>query len=230
MHDELWAGIALKLEYARFHLDRMWRSLEPPERTQMNVALEASGAIIDTGWQRSFYPYFDAFLTAARSVPEIINACFGADLGSREMATWFQGLDHDEQDRRCAFTGQFNDRRRTFGNLPLSKARNISVHRTGVAPVTVATTGFFGVTYTGGPTSPIPSTETRQIDDPNLPFLAKPSPLRPMYSDFYFDGQKLEPMCRDYIESAQALVNDARTVVQQVHGYNTLSAPPGIKP
>jgi hypothetical protein len=81
-----------------------------------------------------------------------------------------QGLDHDEQDRRCAFTGQFNDRRRTFGNLPLSKARNISVHRTGVAPVTVATTGFFGVTYTGGPTSPIPSTETRQIDDPNLAF------------------------------------------------------------
>jgi hypothetical protein len=87
MHDELWAGIALKLEYARFHLDRMWRSLEPPERTQMNVALEASGAIIDTGWQRSFYPYFDAFLTAARSVPEIINACFGADPGSRSRRT-----------------------------------------------------------------------------------------------------------------------------------------------
>jgi len=48
MHEELWAGPDLKLEYAEFHLERMGQSLEPPERTHGNVALEASGAILAT--------------------------------------------------------------------------------------------------------------------------------------------------------------------------------------
>ena len=53
MDEELWAGVELKLQNAEFHLQQMARSLDPPEPTAMNVALEASGAIIDTGWQRS---------------------------------------------------------------------------------------------------------------------------------------------------------------------------------
>jgi hypothetical protein len=68
-HEELWAGVELKLQYAEFHLQQMSRSLEPPERTHMNVALEAAGAIIGTDWQISLYAHFDALLSAARSVP-----------------------------------------------------------------------------------------------------------------------------------------------------------------
>jgi hypothetical protein len=174
MHDDLWAGVNVKNKYAAFHLLRMWRSLDPPERTHMNAVLEASGAILDTAWQQSFYPHFDAFLTASRSVPEIINACFGTDTGSREMREWYQTLDQEEKHRRSEFTRQFDDTRRAFGKLPLSEARNVSVHRTGVTPVTVATTGFFGVTYTGNQIKLIPGSETREIDDPQYAFLARP--------------------------------------------------------
>jgi hypothetical protein len=68
MDEKLWAGVELKLQYAEFHLQMMGRSLDLPKPT----ALEAYGMIRDTGWQRSLYAYFDAFLSTARSVPEII--------------------------------------------------------------------------------------------------------------------------------------------------------------
>ena len=69
MDKKLWAGVALKLQNAEFHFDMMGRSTQPPEQTAINVTLQASGALIDTGWQRSFYAYLDAFLSAARSAP-----------------------------------------------------------------------------------------------------------------------------------------------------------------
>ena len=88
MDEKLWAGAELKLQNAEFHLDMMGRSVQPPEQTAINVALQASGAIIATGWHRAF-AYFDAFLSAARSVPEIIQCCFGVDLGHPDMEEWF---------------------------------------------------------------------------------------------------------------------------------------------
>src|SRR5690242_13015543 len=104
MHEELWAGVELKNEHATFFLEWMGQALAPPERTQLNVALQASGAIMGTGWQRSIYAYLDAFLAMARSVPEVIQACFGAD---PVMKNWLQGLPKAEQDRRKKFTTQF---------------------------------------------------------------------------------------------------------------------------
>jgi hypothetical protein len=71
MDEKLWAGVKLKLLHAEFHFEMMGRSIQPPEQTAINVALQASGALIDTGWQRAFYAYLDAFLSAARSVPKI---------------------------------------------------------------------------------------------------------------------------------------------------------------
>ena len=107
MHDELWAGVELKLQNAEFHLQRMGQSLEPPERTATNVALQASGAILDTGWQRSFYAHLDAFLSATRSVPEIIQCCFGVDEGHPTMRSWFANLPQTERLRRRDFKKQF---------------------------------------------------------------------------------------------------------------------------
>ena len=82
MDEKLWAGVELKLLYAEFHFDMMGRSIQPPKQTSINVALQASG------WQRSFYAYLDAFLSTARSVPEIIQCCFGVrnDTIQRETA------------------------------------------------------------------------------------------------------------------------------------------------
>jgi hypothetical protein len=129
----------------------MERSLQPPKQTSTNVALQTSGAIIDTGWQRSFYAYLDAFLSTARSVPEIIQCCFGIDCGHREMKEWFNKLPDDEKERRKHFRKDFKEHYESFRALRLSTVRNISEHRTGIAPATVTISGLFGVSYIGGP-------------------------------------------------------------------------------
>src|SRR5579862_5417706 len=108
MYEHLWAGIDLKLQHARFFLGEMGKALLPPSRTPMSVALESSGAITTTFWQNRFYPLFDAFLAMARSIPEIVSACFGADQGSSEMRTWFNSLDSAEQTRRKNFKADFD--------------------------------------------------------------------------------------------------------------------------
>jgi hypothetical protein len=206
MDEKLWAGVELKLQYAEFHFDKLGRSLQPPKQTSTNVALQASGAIIDTGWQRSFYAYLDAFLSRARSVPEIIQCCFGVDdRGPREIKEWFKKLPADELDRRQEFKKHFKRHYDCFRALPLGRARHISEHRTGVAPVTVTISGRFGVTYIGNAVEHIPLSETRQIDDPELAFLAHPIPVQPTWNDFTIEG---------------------RRIALQVHGTKSLSFPP----
>ena len=76
---DLWGGPGVKQEHAFYFWRRMQHALEPPPRTQINVAMQSAGTIIGRDWQRSFYANFDAFLAMARSVPEIINVCFGYD-------------------------------------------------------------------------------------------------------------------------------------------------------
>ena len=226
MDEKLWAGVELKLRNAEFHFDMMGRSLQPPERTAHNVALQASGAIIDTGWQRSFDAYLDAFLSTARSVPEIIQCCFGVDCGSREMKDWFKKRPADEQDRRHAFKKAFKPHYEGFRDLRLGTARHISEHRIGFAPTTVTISGLFGLTYIGSPTERVPSSETQQIDDPDLGFLAKPIPVQPAWNDFDIEGQPLFPACRDYLDHARALIDEARRIALRVHAAHSLSFPP----
>lgn len=225
MHDELWAGIDLKIDNARFHFEGMGRSLEPPEQTSMNVALEASRAMIGGNWHRAFYAHLDAFLSAARAVPEIIQCCFGVDTGNR-MRNWFNRLDQGEQDRRQKFKDQFQDDYDAFRALPLGTARHISEHRRGFAPVMATLNGRFGVTYTGGPITRTPMSETRPVE-PEYGWLIQPVPLRPHWNeDFSIDGKPLFLTCRDYIERAEALRVRAHTIAQQVHGSDSLTPPP----
>jgi hypothetical protein len=171
MHEALWAGVELKADHAAFFLERMERALAPPERTQSNVAMEASGAVIGTNWQRSLYAYLDAFLAMTRSVPEVTEAYFGADEGSKVMRDWLGGLAPDEQDRRKQFSKAFKNARDAFRKRPLSQARNISVHRTGVVPAEVVIRGRFGVSYAGSPLERVPEAEFRSVatgEDPGL--------------------------------------------------------------
>ena len=227
VHKELWAGVELKLQHAEFHLQRMGQSLEPPERTATNIALQAAGAIIGTGWQRSFYAHLDAFLSAARSVPEIIQCCFGVDEGHPDMRSWFRKLPEAERLRRQEFKKQFKGSYEGFRALRLGTVRHISEHRTGVAPVKVTISGLFGITYIGGPVTHVPISETRHIDDPSLSWMAKPIPLRePSWDDFDIEGQPLFPACQDYFNGARALVESARHVADLVHGAMSLSSPP----
>ena len=232
MHEELWAGVELKLQNAEFHFRQMTRSLESPERTATNVAVEASGAIIDTGWQLSFYAHLDAFLSAARSVAEIIKCCFGVDKQLKikvdqhpKMKVWFNQLCPEEQDRRREFWKQFQPHYEDFRDLDLSRARNISVHRTGYPRVVVTISGRFGVTYTGGPATRVPISETR-LDSGDLAWMDKPLAVRPKWDDFDIGPQGLCPACQDYLDGAQDLMNDARRISGEVHGTNSLTPPP----
>jgi hypothetical protein len=224
MHEALWAGVKLKLQYAEFHLQRMTQSLEPPERTATNVALQAAGAIIDTGWQRAIWPHFDAFLAAARSVPEIIRCCFGKD-SAPIMRGWFGNLSDSEQARRQEFTKQFKNEYDSFRKLPLGTARDISVHRTGVAPAQVIISRRFGVTYTGSATELLPLSETRTDIPSDLGWLVKPTALQPSWEDFFIDGQPLFLTCREYLNSVSALIEHARILVQNIHGTQDLTPP-----
>ena len=154
--ETLWAGPDLKSVYAFFHFSKMQRALEP-ERDGNYAAQEAMGTIVDSGWQRSFGPYFDAFLSAARSIPDIIECCFGTD---KQMSWWIKTLPPDEQHRRNRFSKEFSDTRQAFALLPLSNARRTSVHRRGYAPYEFKIAGRFGLTYAGSPTKSVPLSET----------------------------------------------------------------------
>jgi hypothetical protein len=109
----------------------------------------------------------------------------------------------------------------------LSEVRHIIEHRTGVAPATVTIKGLFGDTHTGSPTQPVPISETRQIDDPNLALLlAKPNPIQPRWNDFEIEGKPLFAECREHLNSAIALVEQGRKIAGVVHGTKQVSTPP----
>jgi hypothetical protein len=226
-HDDLWAGIGLKIENASFHLEGMGKALQPPERTSYTAIFESHGMIVGGNWHRAFYAHLDAFLSAARSVPELIRCCFGEDDGNREMKTWFKGLDQVERDRRKKFTAAFDADYRAFRALPLGTARHISEHRTGVPPVTATVSGRFGITYRGDPIKQIPTSETRKLPA-EYAWMEKSIPVRPMWTDFDIDGKPLFETCRDYLNSAQGLIDRARALAQEVHGDSELTSPSEI--
>jgi hypothetical protein len=100
------------------------------------------------------------------------------------------------------------------------------VHRAGLPNVEATITGMFGVTYAGGPAKHVPIAETRQIDDPGLAFLARPVPIRPGWDDLTIDSEPLRAICFEYLSAAQALMNEARRIAEDVHGVRPLTAPP----
>ena len=227
---DLWGGPGVKQEHAFYFWRRMQHALEPPPRTQINVAMQSGGTIIGRDWQQSFYANFDAFLAMARSVPEIINVRFGYDdRAPKPIRDWFDALDPGEQQRRKEFTKQFAASYGAFRALPLSNKRNVTFHRTGVSGVKVTIVGRFGI-YTGSATEPVPQAESMPIPsdaDPNVPWpaLIRPTALEPKWSDFQIDGRPLYEEVTAYFEATGKLVSKAHKVAEGVHGTNTLSEP-----
>lgn len=228
MNELLWAGVELKVENARFFLEQMDKSLLPPMRTggRDDTYLQSAGAILGTQWQQAFYANLDAFLAMTRSIPEIINCCFGKDKSNSLMSKWFDGLDPTEQSRRCTFTTEFKTAGYTsFQSLPLSNARNVSCHRTGVAPAEASISGFFGVTYTGNPVQRVPDVETLPTPG-DTSITQHPLPVRPSWPDFTIDGNPLLEECQAYLRAAIELVTQARSISGRVHGSELLTPPP----
>ena len=77
-----WPNIQFKLGEVGFFLGKMRQSVIPahdrPELQDYYAASASSpGTIVATVWQPHFYYYFDAFLAATRSIPDIIQAWYG---------------------------------------------------------------------------------------------------------------------------------------------------------
>jgi hypothetical protein len=219
----MWAGVDLKSSHATFFLLQMSKAIEPPEQTAWTVALQSSGAIIGNLWQQSFYANFDAFLGAARSIPEIIQCCFGHDR-SLQMKSWFGSLDQAEQDRRKKFSDEFNSDYSTFIGHALTNARNISFHRTGYPSAEVKITSHFGVVYTGSPTEAVP-TAVSPPNHPGPPFRSINLPLEPRWTDFTIDDKPLFEECQAYLKLAGELRTKAADICQEVHGNESLTFP-----
>jgi hypothetical protein len=203
----LWAGADLKLEYAGFHYFEMCRAVG---RTSLPL-----------------YAHFNAFLSAARSIPEIIQCCFGVDRGHKVMETWFDGLNPTEQDQRRLFKSRFAKAYKHFrDDLPLSNTRHVIEHRSGVAPVEVVVISHLGVTYVGTPAEPIPTTEFRPVADSSIPRdNAIPMP-EPLWTDYKIDGQPLFSVVRDYLANAGILIAEARAIAACVYGSGLEPTPP----
>jgi hypothetical protein len=225
-------AIETKQEHALFFFTQMCSALEPPPRTQWNVVLQSSGAIIGTNWQTRFYASLDAFLVMARSVADIIHASFGADRGRADMVAWLKTVPAAERQRREDFTTRFAPTYRAFGGLPLSHARVATVHRQGETGTTVQITTWFGGSYSGSAIQRIPDAVTRPIpesvDPATLPVgsFRQALPIEPRWSDFLFGSAPLYDQLKAYLDETSKLVAVARGIAQMVHGTDSLSYPP----
>jgi hypothetical protein len=226
-HQDLWAGIAHKLDNAKFHYEGMTYALRPPKPRPQNLLLMTTVPTFDDSSvrHRAFYAHFDAFLSATHSIPEIIRCCFGVDEGHRIMKAWFKDRAAAEQERRRRFNARFKPVYDAFKEMTLGCARHISEHRTGFAPVIVTINRRFGVTYIGDPLTPLPNTAppTSQSTYGGMP---PPILLGPSWADFVINGEPLFDACRSYVDHAEALIERARALVAEVHGDGELSRPP----
>src|SRR5579871_5644782 len=101
------AGIARKVEQARTHLANMGRVIlrpchRPAGQTSMPVA-----RLVDVYHVRhdQFDAEVNAFLSATRSVPDLITYRFGLDRPEKNV--WLNGPDPGERQRRRRFARKF---------------------------------------------------------------------------------------------------------------------------
>ena len=162
-------------------------------------------------------------LGATRSVPDVIQKCFGDDNLSKEE--WPQPLDAEETARRKSFQDEFASLRRDFNKLLLSRVRVGTFHWLGVPPVQAKARVWLGQEYTGGPLEFIPSAASRQLPpetDPAVVVIAgKPLPVEPSWQDFTLEipqgdgttqSSPLFEECRTYLRAAKELVKESKKI------------------
>jgi hypothetical protein len=228
VHEELWAGVGLKISSARSFLGEMRRSLQYDHRAEGRAIAAGVPVGMPTGWEESFNKALDGFLTTASSVPEVINCCFGHDHSPR-MRSWFSGLLSSEKARRQTFSAQFKGDFDNFRAFDLSNERNITVHRQGYADVVITVTGKWGV-YTGTPINRVPTAESeppvvRDTDALKWAATLPPSLLRVTPKDFTINGKPLFEECQLYLDEAEKLVVKAQAISEAVHGTAPITPP-----
>jgi hypothetical protein len=238
MHDELWAGIDLRLRNARKTLDDMRKVFQPAQPTHWRVVQESAGAIVGgPDWQQSFYQIVARLLAEVRAVPWIIEASFGEDRKSAVMSAWWaDDLLPDEQQRRKAFSAQFKTHRAAIDTHPMtSEARDVAEHRRGFPEIEGRVIGPFGNVHIATPTERILDAESRTFEpnianDPGAQWAATlpAQPIRPKPEQFTITRAKkpLFPECEAYLALAEQVATAARAISRSVHGANNLTPPP----
>jgi hypothetical protein len=233
--DEALRSAHFKLDSARLFLREMSNDLTPPSsQSPLYAAIESTGVTVSHPWQERFYPHLDAFLMATNAIPDIITWWCGFS-NHRAMKSWFNTIGHSEQKRRRDFQRKFKRHSKRFSKLPLRTARNLTVHSRGTPPVDIELMGRWGVRYRGGPIEHLPASEvqiTNAGSDPALLWKATepPLPLKPTWQDFNLrtrQGDKpLLSEVQRYLNEAEKLLAEARSIFRQVHGSDPLTAPP----
>ena len=227
MSEELWKGVQLKLKHAQYHREQMNISIDSSRWRRESALYEGHGTALGHDWQLPFYANLDAFLTCTRSIPEITNFCFGRDIPIQQLKEWFERLPLKEKMRRVEFSDRFARTYNEFRKLPLSDARNVSVHRKGHPPVTVATIGRWGTRYKSGPTDQLPSHEVPPSDGSNMGWFGQSARILPSWKDYFIGSENLFEACNDYFEQAKRAVYEAETLVRDIHRDLPLTPPPG---
>lgn len=234
MHDDLWQGVDFKLAEAEFFLDRMGTVLIPPRASDptWHPAYSSNGA----RWQPDFYFYLDAFIAAARSIPDVVQKCFGWDPHSK--SDWPEALDDDEKLRRDAFQAEFGKHYLAFHRQALSRVRVGTFHWRGMPCVQAKAKSFGGEEYAGSPARQIPAAAPRRFppgtDPAFIAIFSDPLPVEPSWQDFTLEmprddgtteSSPLFSACKAYLESARQLVNESRELCGRIHGASTLTPP-----
>jgi hypothetical protein len=238
----MWESIDARVEEADFFLEQMSKDLVPPEmgpNAQLARAIAMTGAIVAHPWQPRFYFHLNAFLAAARSVPEIIMFQFGVDpKASKSVKNWVKKLLYAEQRLRDQFYDQFHPILAQIEHNPVSTARNIAVHRQGTVSVNVAVVDAWGNAHQAGPTTHLDDAAAPPIGAGLAAGEQPPARLTPRWSDFEITlhlpapapprVEPLEPALRNYLRGVKQAVEAARLIVQHVYGTMTptLTSPP----
>jgi predicted nuclease of predicted toxin-antitoxin system len=182
-----------KLREASKHLQTMGQvPIHPRHRPGFSghhaAMLSSPDTMMVHDWHDAFNSALNAFLSATRSVPDVIRNRFGYDCPDKNP--WLLKLDPDERTRRRRFGRRFEKQFERFGQLPLNEERNEAHHGSGVAHWEVVVRGSWG-TYTGGPLRRLPQTEYRESDpgeDPPLGWLpgACTRELEVRWTDFWW--------------------------------------------
>jgi hypothetical protein len=238
MSEVLWAGVEFKLAEARFFLEKMGEILAPL-RHSTPYSHPARGSYRMTQWQPAFFYYLDAYLGAARSIPDVIQKCFGWD--DRSKNDWPEPPDLEERTRRQAFQAEFTSLYTAFHRRSLSRVRTGSLHWLGIPAVRTKAGVFGGQEYTGGPLERIPDAAPRALPpepDPPLAVLASPSlPVEPCWQEFTFEDRRddgtteyrpLFEECKAHVQAAQDLVDTAKALCKRTHAAGKLTPPPAV--
>jgi hypothetical protein len=231
MHDNLWAGVESALESAQFHFLEASLSLQPPERTAMGVVLEsAAGTTVVKRWEEPFYKHVESSLSLARSVSDVFESGFGHDKAPVAVVrNWFNARSPDEQTRRREFSKQFKSDRDLFRDHHLTKARDVTLHRCGFAPIKGVVIGPTGKRYPASPIMSVPNAESPSFGDNAPPWAGTQHaiPVWPSGDEFTIDGKPLFPELQAYLQLAHQLRDRARDICRRVHDGKHLTPPPG---